>query len=338
MTETINPTTAGGIDAMPVTGTSLDSLNLQLVRDHLRAAMDANRYTGPTDPVTYLRQHNCLIDVAGTTLVTLTGLLCFGVNPQQFFSNAVVDLGHYGSTKPVSVDALTIRKNIGGTIFAQIQQVLSFLAERMKTRSVLAIESIERLDIAEYPPVVLRELCLNMICHRDYVHDLAASRVLLLSNRIEWVSPGGLQPGISIEKILISQKSRNPNIMAICYEAGLVESFGQGLDTVVEVLDREGMKPPQFVDTGHSFIVTIYGRDMTSADVMSSMAITQRLILDALATHGTISGSSFRKMFPTQSQRTIQRHLTHLVDTKQIARHGAGPASAYTLVENADVM
>ncbi|GIV95665.1 MAG: hypothetical protein KatS3mg057_0322 [Herpetosiphonaceae bacterium] len=37
-----------------------------------------------------------------------------------------------------------------------------------------------------------------------------------------------------------------------------MEAFGQGLDTVVAVLQREGRQLPRFEDTGLFFIVTVY--------------------------------------------------------------------------------
>ncbi len=69
--------------------------------------------------------------------------------------------------------------------------------------------------------------------------------------------PWGLPSGITVENILVGQASRNPAILTILYEAGLVEAIGQGLDTVVAVLAREGIEPPRFDDLGSFFMVTV---------------------------------------------------------------------------------
>ncbi len=334
MTGTLIPIVDASIDGIPIAGTSIEMLDLPLVSTHIRTAVRSNRYNGPEDPVLYLRRQRCLVEVDGQLSVTLAGLLCFGKDPQTLYPNAVVDLGQYRGTKPTSTDATMIRKNLGGTIFQQLEQAITFVSERMQTRSVLLPQSITRIDITEYPQVVCRELCLNMLCHRDYVSERAASRIMLLSDRIEWISPGGLQPGMTIENILYSQKSRNPIIMSICYEAGLVESFGQGLDTVVEELARESLRPPVFLDTGHSFNVTVYGRDMATDQGIATDRVYQRLIIEALATRGRLTMFDLVALFPERARRTLQRDLATMVDDQQIVRRGGGRSIYYTLVED----
>jgi ATP-dependent DNA helicase RecG len=66
------------------------------------------------------------------------------------------------------------------------------------------------VPVHEYPAAVIRELIVNLLAHRDYANGLSSARVQLFSNRIEWVSPGGLPPGVTVENILTSQASRNP--------------------------------------------------------------------------------------------------------------------------------
>jgi len=58
--------------------------------------------------------------------------------------------------------------------------------------------------VHEYPAAVIRELIVNLLAHRDYTNGLSAARVQLFGNRIEWVSPGGLPPGVTVENILSS--------------------------------------------------------------------------------------------------------------------------------------
>ncbi len=58
---------------------------------------------------------------------TLAGILCFGRDPQQLFPNAVVDLGHYRGSEPLSIDVVHLEKNIGGSIFEQIDWVENYL-------------------------------------------------------------------------------------------------------------------------------------------------------------------------------------------------------------------
>jgi predicted HTH transcriptional regulator len=174
----------------------------------------------------------------------------------------VVDIGHYRGIETVSYEVVHMEKDIGGTIFDQLARVETYLWNNTHHGMTLAEASLQRVPVHEYPIAVIHELIVNLLAHRDYTNGLSSARVQLFSNRIEWVSPGGLPPGVTVENILSSQASRNPAILTILYEAGYVEAFGQGLDTVVAELRREGLAPPHFEDTGASFVVTVYGRPL----------------------------------------------------------------------------
>lgn len=248
-------------DSTPILGTGLAQINLDLVAAHVDRALDGGRYQEPTAPLEYLTTHHCLVPAPdGTICATLAGLLCFGVAPQQVLPRAVVDIGHYVEAEPISPDVIHLEKDVGGTIFAQIERVETYLWANTHHGMTVSHTAIRRVEVHEYPRVVIRELTVNLLAHRDYTNFLSAARVQLFRNRIEWVSPGGLPPGITVENILVAQMSRNPAILTILYEAGYVEAFGQGLDTVVAVLRREGMTPAHFADYGTFFSVTVAGR------------------------------------------------------------------------------
>ncbi len=319
------------VDVVPVRDGTREMIDFDLVQRHVEMAIARGRYNGPADALDYLYQRRCLIDRDGIILPTLAGLICFGHTPQTLFPSAVVDIAQYSGVKPVSFEMITLRKNIGGTIFTQLEETMRFISERMQRRSTLDFsDNIERVEIGEYPLPVLRELCLNMLCHRDYVDEHASSRVMLFRDRLEWISPGGLQPGVTVETILEAQKSRNPVIMMICYEAGLVEGFGQGLDTVVEVLLREEMSPPHFIDVGHSFIVTVKGRDLENLSVFNTASVRQQM-LNFISRRSRTTFSDLMVSFSDRSRRSLQRDIADLIASGQIQQHGATRSVYYTI-------
>jgi ATP-dependent DNA helicase RecG len=201
----------------------------------------------------------------------------------------------------------------------------------------LAKGSFQRIEVHEYPRAVLRELCVNMIAHRDYTNFRSAARVHLFRNRIEWTSPGGLPPGVTIANILSEQVARNPIILNILFEAGFVEAIGQGLNTVVHVLDREGMAKPIFVDSGASFVVTVFGRPL---DLFYGGAIYQNLnesqykILSLLHARPGLTPRDIAAQFPDRAKRSIQRDLSGLVESRLIEAVGEGRALRYDLASS----
>jgi ATP-dependent DNA helicase RecG len=179
-----------------------------------------------------------------------------------------------------------------------------------------------------------------MIAHRDYANYMSSCQVQKFKNRISWVSPGGLPPGMTVENILTAQASRNPNILSILYEAGYVEAFGQGLDTVVRVLTEEEMTPPHFQDTGVSFIVTVYGRPLElmqpQNETYGSLTDAQRMILTLIRSKGDVPPRDIRTLFADRAERSIQRDLKALMEANLIVATGGSRSLRYRIRENGD--
>jgi predicted HTH transcriptional regulator len=330
----INPEALRGSDSQAVVGTSIEMLDMRLVESHLRRATDNGRLTGPHDPLGYLRHNHCLVDLDGQDTVTLAGLMCFGRSPQDLFRQAVIDIGHWRGSDPLSFEVVHLEKNISGTLFDQLARVESYLWTNIHHGMTLADRSFQRTEVHEYPRAVLRELCVNMIAHRDYTNFRAAARVQLFRNRIEWISPGGLLPGVTVDNILSEQVARNPVILNILFEAGFVEAIGQGLNTVVHVLEREGMAKPIFVDTGASFVVTVFGRPLDlfyGGAAYQDLNDSQHKILSLLRARPGLTPRDIAAQFPDRAKRSIQRDLSGLVEAGLIAPTGEGRALRYDL-------
>lgn len=320
------------IDGLPIRNASIDALDLDRVAAHIQQARATGRYTGSQEPLVYLQRQQCVAQIGQTFHATPAGILCFGRQPQDYFPHAVVDLGHYRGLEPVSYDVLHLEKGIGGTLFDQIDRVESYLWANIHHGMTVGAGA-RRVELHEYPRVVLRELVVNLIAHRDYTNLRSTARVQKLRDRIEWVSPGGLPPGVTIENLLTAQASRNPAIVTVLYQAGLVEAFGQGLDTVVAVLKREELQPPRFEDLGAFFQVTIWGRPLalfSDLELAARLTDRQRRILTFIRAQRRAAPRDLADLFDQQvTWRSIQRDLKELSDAKLIEQEGKGRAVRY---------
>lgn len=336
----LEPPATRSTDSLPVRTTSPDLIDLDKVAAHIERATSRGRYRGTTDPLEYLIEKKCLVRVGSEIYATLAGILCFGHQPQAVFPRAVIDIGHYRALETLSYEVINLEKDIGGTIFDQLARIESYLWANTYHGMTLSETSYQRVEIHEYPQAVIRELGVNMIAHRDYANYLSSCQVQKFKNRISWVSPGGLPPGMTVENILSAQASRNPVILSILYEAGYVEAFGQGLDTVVRVLAEEEMTPPQFQDTGISFVVTVYGRPLEllqpQNDIYSSLNDTQRMLLTLIKTKGEVPPRDIRALFANRAERSIQRDLKVLMDANLIVAVGGSRSLRYRIRENGD--
>ncbi len=321
------------VDTLPLRDAPPESIDREQVVTHVADARARGRYTGPEDPEEYLALHGCVAELDGIPRATLAGLLCFGRNPQMYVPQAVVDIGHYRGTESVSFDVIHLEKNIGGTIFDQLRRVEEYLWRNTHHGMTLPERGLRRVEIHEYPLAVIRELLVNLLAHRDYTLVGSAARVSLFRNRIEWISPGGLPAGVTIDNLLDIQSSRNPMLLTILHEAGLVEAYGQGLDTVVAVLRDEEMLPPSFRDVGAAFIVTVFGRQVDPLTPSGYVPLTeaQRVIVALIQERQETTFGELCAALPERSDRSVQEDVRDLVEAGVVQRVGKTRATRYRL-------
>jgi predicted HTH transcriptional regulator len=316
------------IDALPVRGSSLDDLDMARVTAQLQRA----RTLRTTDPLAYLQERQGVVAIGDAFVPTLGGLLCFGRRPQRHLPYTGVSLTRYSGHAPNSQQVIDIR-DLEGTLFDLIDQAEEY-AWTQSNHGFRLEAGPRRVPVDQYPRTVLRELIVNAVAHRDY--RVAGSRVKieLFRNIIEWSSPGGLPPGITVENILKSQYTRNPVIVAFLFDAGYIEQRGMGLDTVVQELAGEGLPYPDMEDTGASFMIRVTGHGTVErhAELGLSEDLARVFTLIEQAGSSGIKAKSLadRTQVPL---RTMNRRLQQLVELGVIVRVGATSDVRYYLAD-----
>lgn len=254
--------TDGRIDAFPVGNAQIDDLDLSAVRKHITTALGNDRadteHARADQPLEFLERNRGVLRRGDTLIPTLAGILVFGRDPQRWIENAVVALGHFPGLVPTSLEAFHL-KRYGGTLLEQIDAVERYIWQNTR-RGIASGDGPRRTEQPEYPRPVLRELTVNAVVHRDYNIVGQNTRVQMFADRIEWISPGGLPLGVTLDNILHQQLARNSTIAEFLWQAGYIERFGLGLDTCLQELRRAGLPDLKLADNGVSFTARIYNR------------------------------------------------------------------------------
>src|SRR5919206_52297 len=162
-----------------------------------------------------------------------------------------IDIAQFSGLQPNTND-LILSRQIRGDLMTIIDRAIDLLWARTEHRT--HIVGTERVEEHAYPLVVLRELTVNAVVHRDWSYSGAYIRIQIFPDRIEWISPGGFPGrapnGVSLKTLLHAQVSRNPALAQILYHSGRVESFGMGIDTTLSALQELGCRSPQVYDNG----------------------------------------------------------------------------------------
>lgn len=310
-------------ERQPLVGTSIDDLSLNLVREHLQITSERREYSGPTDPIEYLIQHAAVVEgLDGALIPTITGILAFAREPDRWVAASGIDVAQFSGNQPSSSD-LIFSKQMRGNLDTLIDRTVELLWARSEHR--YRLEGAERIEEHAYPLVVLRELTVNAIIHRDWSQTGSRVRIQMFPDRIEWISPGGLPPGVTVETLREEQVSRNPAIAQILYQAGKVETFGMGIDTVEDTLRAWGSRPLYVKDNRRRVLFCVYGRIFAAPREVSARAVlTDRAttILALIDQRGPMSISDLEETLHV-SRRTLQYDLRKMIDSGMLIVTGA---------------
>lgn len=181
-------------------------------------------------------------------------VLFFGSNPEKFFEKAVIRcIAFDGIDKRYIVDD----KIMSGTLYQQYQKSMIWLKSKLDVRYDIEGEGANpRNEYWEIPIIAFKEAIINSLAHRDYYDKGARTTIEVFDDRVEISNPGGLVSAVPRNEFGKRSASRNPLIFGLFERMRLVEQIGSGITRIRDVMNDEGLTPPEFNIDG-MFTVTL---------------------------------------------------------------------------------
>jgi ATP-dependent DNA helicase RecG len=181
-------------------------------------------------------------------------VLFFGSNPEKFFEKAVIRCVAFdGIDKRYIVDD----KLMTGTLYQQYQKSMIWLKSKLDVRYDIEGEGGKpRKELWEIPETAFKEIIINSLAHRDYYDKGARITIEVFNDRVEISNPGGLVSAVPKSEFGKRSASRNPLIFGLFERMRLVEQIGSGITRIRDVMNDEGLTPPEFNIDG-IFTVTL---------------------------------------------------------------------------------
>lgn len=185
--------------------------------------------------------------------LTVTGVLLFSRNPQDFLPYARINLAKFPGVG--LEDAPEDRKDATGKLTQQLEDTERFLKSHLRIR-----HKIEGFAPERYPEIsedVLREGIVNALVHRDYSLK-APIRVLIFRDRIEIRSPGSPPNTVDVEAMKFgTHVPRNPIILSHFSKFGFVTSIGSGIPRIIYLVKKSVDREPDLIIRANEFVLSI---------------------------------------------------------------------------------
>ena len=238
------------------------------------------------------------------------------------------------------------RREFSGSLLKQMNEVYDFIDLHNQTRAT--IEKLLRIDVRDYPEVAIREALLNTLVHRDYSFS-SSSLISIYTDRIEFVSIGGLMSGIELEDIMIGLSvCRNQNLANVFYRLHLIEAYGTGMGKIMKAYEGEEEKP-KIETTKNAFKIilpninaknetrndkeTNIDATIDSATVGENVLDEEALILDYVRSHDFITRNDVIELLKV-STSTASRILQRLVKSGLLKQCGKARSTRYTMIKS----
>lgn len=157
-----------------------------------------------------------------------------------------------GNTRGIFVD----KREYGGNLWDQVEQAYQFVLRNIHLGA--RIKGIHRQDVYELPPESIRELIINAVVNCSFLQG-SIVQVAIYDNRLEISSPGGLMPGVTLEKMKEGfSKVRNHGIANAFVYMNLIEQWGSGIPKILAQTKEYGLPEVELIDMGIALRVNMY--------------------------------------------------------------------------------
>jgi len=218
----------------------VENLNQDTFEFFIKKALDSKRLEEKNIPKNYDELLNKLRLKEGKYLKR-SAVLLFHKGPQQFFSGAYVKLGYFESESNILYQDV-----IEGNLFNQVEKTMDLLLTKYM-KALISYEGISRIERYDYDTNALREIIHNAIVHSDYSRNIPI-QIRVYHDKIRISNVGSLPEEWTVETLLEEHTSEpfNPDIANAFFRTGYIESWGRGVNTVVELSKAYNGTVPKF--------------------------------------------------------------------------------------------
>lgn len=316
-----------------ISGEWLDENRLQTLRSLIETKNSESPYLDKTD-ADLLDSLGMVKEEDGRIKPTTTGILFVGNNKAlRELPYYEVKYIHYfadGTYKPYEYKGNIIE--VARDCFAQL---------KAEIRQREYIFGLFREYVEDYSEIVIRELLINALAHRDISRQqIIEIRKYDEGGYLEFESPGRFPEGVTVENYLRKTNPRNPNVMDILREIGLAEKAGSGFDKIFTDLLKKGKPLPEPEETETSVIFRIKA-EVSSEKLIElsllyenqtgkSLKLDQLFVLSEIVRRGKVKLSELAES-PNISPYRLHTILEKLQDLDFIEPTGKTSGLAYIL-------
>lgn len=256
-------------------------------------------------------------------------ILLFHPKPEKYVTGAYIKIGYFENEAD-----LMYQDEAHGNLFDQIEKTMDLLFSKY-IKALISYEGISRVETYEYPKEAIREALLNAVAHKDYSGG-APIQIKVFNDRIMIWNDGQLPDNWTITNLLKKHASKpyNPDIANTLFRSGYIESWGRGIEKMMNYCLEAGIPAPKYSFEGSDFLVE-FKKDIFNKEYLSELDLSERQIKAVLYVKekGRITNKEYQNINEI-AERTASRDLADLVTKEVLINSGFKGAGAFYTLAN----
>jgi len=306
-------------DGVPVPHVKIDDFESDAFKVFRRKAIESTRLSKRDLDITDAKLLDTLQLTEGD-YIKRAAILLFHQDPEKWVPGAYVKIGMFAN------DADLLYQH-------EVHCPLIMMPDRvMETvylnyfKGIISYEGIQRIETYPVPHPAFREAITNAICHRDYSTGIPI-QIKVFPDRVIIYNDGRLPENWSVQDLLTTHRSEphNPMIANAFFRAGMIESWGRGIENITNACKIAGQREPTFeFKRGREFSVMFYsdGDITTNITTNATANETQKRIVAVMSTNPNVTAKAIAVELGI-AERNIKNHIKSLKDAGMIERVGA---------------
>ena len=257
-------------------------------------------------------------------------VLLFHPDPERFVTGAYLKIGRFKSDSD-----LRYQDEVHGNLFEQVDRAMDLLLTKY-LEARIAYEGVQRTETYPVPEAALREALLNAIAHKDYASGVPI-QISVYDDRIVFWNNGPLRDGWTIATLLAKHASQppNPDIANAFFRAGMIESWGLGIEKMRQACLGRGLPAPTLREEAQGLWVEFHFPASVKTPVktpVKTLVKTPEKILAVLRANPSMSLPDVATHIG-KSPSAVERAASKLVNDKRLKRVGPAKGGHWEVLE-----
>jgi len=173
-------------------------------------------------------------------------LLLFGKDCEKYITGSYIKIGYFKTD-----NELIYQDRVNGNLLEQVDKTMDLIFTKY-LKAYISYDGIQRVENFPISQLAFREALTNAIVHKDY-GELTPIQISIYDNKLLIWNVGELPKDWTVETLTQKHSSKpyNPAIANVFFFAGLIESWGRGIDKIISESEKfNGITPKFRFDNG----------------------------------------------------------------------------------------